>query len=110
MPTKEQLEEINDELLAENARLYRTTERTSEQMQEMFGELKELIERRVSTPAALATLPPPEEKPSAEQIAQRVSFETMQQFAPIVSRMGEVIKTMEEAHDRAEVKIDEAQN
>jgi hypothetical protein len=108
MPTKEQLEEINDELLAENARLYRTTE----QVREMFGELKELIESRVQAPAAAATLatqPPLKEKPSPEQIAQKVSAETMQQFAPVVARMGEVIKTMELAHDRAELKIDQAQ-
>lgn len=107
MPTKERLEEINDELLAENARLYRTTER----MQEMFGELKELIESRISTPAgaaAPATHPPPEGRPSPEQIARQVSTETMRQFGPVVERMGQVIAAMERAHERAEERLEEA--
>lgn len=80
-----------------------------ERMDEMSSELKELIESKVSTPMSLATLPPPEEKLSPEQIAQQVSFETMQQFAPVVSRMAKVIEAMERSHTKAGEMLTEQQ-
>ncbi len=99
MPTKEQLEETNDQLRAENASL----QRAGDQMVTEFADLREMIENRLQ---ALATQPPA--MPAVNEVAQQATQQTIGELAPLVARMGQVIATMERAHTRAEERIEEA--
>jgi uncharacterized protein YoxC len=100
MPTKEQLEDTNDQLRAENTSL----RRAGDQMVREFADLREVIESRLQV---LATQTP-STMPGVNEVARQATQQTIEHLAPLVARMGQVIATMEQAHTRAEERIEEA--
>jgi uncharacterized phage infection (PIP) family protein YhgE len=94
MPSKAQLELLNDELLSENDQLrsknsQRKTEfsEVAQQINGLQAQLKD-VSKALSKPA-----------PTMDSFAQ--------QIAPLVERLGEVISTMERASIRADEKMQE---